>query len=67
MFKYPEDLQFTTMTPKSITASTVPESWNDIKFAPAPRMPDSVGDGGEGAALVMQYVEGYMYRTYGLY
>ena len=67
MFKYPEDLQFTTMTPKSITASTVPESWNDIKFAPAPRMPDSVGDGGEGAALVMQYVEGYMYRTYGRY
>ena len=67
MFRYPEDLQFTTMTPKSITASTVPTSWNGIKFAPAPRMPDSVGAGGEGAALVMQYVEGYMYRTYGLY
>ena len=67
MFKYPENLQFTTMTPKSITASTVPASWNGIKFAPAPRMPDSVGSGGEGAALVMQYIEGYMYRTYGLY
>lgn len=33
----------------------------------APCMPDSVGAGGEGAALVMQYVEEYMYRTYGLY
>ena len=55
------------MTPKSITASTVPASWNGIKFAPAPRMPDSLGIGGEGAVLVMQYIEGYMYRTYGLY
>lgn len=66
MFKYPEDIQFTTMTPKSITSSTVPAKWNGIKFAPPPRRPNPSKPGQEGALLVMQYVEGYMYRTYGM-
>lgn len=63
MFKYPEDISFTPMT----AGSNIPASWYDIKFSAAPRYPDPAKPGREGAALVMQYIEGYVYRTYGLY
>lgn len=64
MFKYPEDINFTTMTPKAITATTAPASWQDLKFAPAPRCPYTNKPRSDGAVLVAQYVEGYLYRTY---
>jgi len=35
-------------------------------MAAAPRSPDPNKPGQEGAVLVMQYIEGYVYRTYGL-
>lgn len=62
MFRYPRDQQFQTMTPKS----KIMDRWYGTKFAAAPRKPDPAAPWDEGALLVAQYVEGYVYRTYGL-
>lgn len=63
MFKYPANITYTTMTPKT----TIKKTWCGMKFAPAPRLPNPDKPEQYGASLVIQYIEGYIYRTYGLY
>ena len=64
MFKYSKNSSW--LKPKSITADTVPEKWYGMKFAPAPRLPYKDNPKYAGALLVMQYIEGYVYRTWGM-
>ena len=63
MFKYPANMIYTTMTPKT----TIEKTWCGMKFAPAPRLPNPDKPEQYGASLVIQYIEGYIYRTYSLY
>jgi hypothetical protein len=63
MFKYPEDITFTTMARKS----RIEDTWFSGNFAAAPRIPNPMYPEYSGAQLVIQYIEGYIYRTYGLY
>lgn len=63
MFRYPEDIKYTTMT----AGSKIDPSWYGMKFAAAPRYPNAEAPWLEGALLVTQYVESYIYRTHGLY
>ena len=63
MFKYPYDITYTTMAPKT----KIEPTWFGGKFAPAPRLPNPNNPEHYVASLVIQYIEGYIYRTYGLY